>query len=113
MRTINLKDNNPFYAPAGDDCWVVLAQEIMNCYALRYMYQIPMNAYTQEEYDMLDRKNYAPQRRSILKCIKNGPLRNIVDIHAIYCGLEQRRLEHKRKMNINWIDNYKEDIDTL
>ena len=113
MRTLNLRDPNPFYAPASDECWVSLAKEIMNSYALKYMYQVPVNAFTQDEYDRLDKKTYAPQRRSILRNIKNGPLRNVVDMKSIYAGLESKRLQYKKSMNIKWTDTIQENPDNL
>ena len=113
MRYIKIEDKNTFYAPAGDECWVILAQEIMSSYTAKYSCQLPLTAFTQEEYDKLNDRTFAPIRRSILRNIKNGPLRNIVDIGAIYNGLEIKRMEYKELMGVRWVDTYNEDVDKL
>lgn len=106
MRLLGVKvEENPYYCSYDDECWVVLAKEIMTSYADRYAYQIPTTAYTQEEYSNIDRKKFLPIRRSILRNVMNGPLRSIADIQAIYSGFEQRRLAYKRFMGIKWEDN--------
>ena len=51
MRTLNLTDSNTFYAPAYDDCWVLLAKEIMNSYSYSYANQICTSAFSQLDYD--------------------------------------------------------------
>lgn len=113
MRTLNLKDPNPFYAPASDECWVILAKEIMASYACKYMCLLPTTAFSQTEYDKLNKQTYSPMRRHVLKNIKNGPLRNVVDMTSVYSGLERRRMEYKKSLNISWRDNFQEDLDTL
>lgn len=76
MRVIGVKvKENPFYASYDDECWMSLAYEIMNSYAISYINKSPMTAMTQLEYDELNRKSYAPTRRSILRNIKHGPLK--------------------------------------
>lgn len=112
MRTLgaNIQENE-FYAPYTDECWVNLAKMIMKVYADKYSYQIPTTAHSQIEYSELDRKTYLPIRKSVLKSITKGPLKNLADIHSIYRGLEQRRLEYKKSLNIRWDENdYKELI---
>lgn len=113
MRTLNLTDKNTFYAPASDECWVILAKEIMSDYTLSYIHQFPTDARTQMEYDQLDKKKYAPQRKCILRRIKYGPLRSVVDINAVYSALNGKRLDQMRSWGIHWEDNYKEDLDNL
>lgn len=113
MRTLYLEDKNKFYAPASDECWVLLAKEIMASYAMSYVNQIVCTAFTQAEYDLLDQKKYAPQRRSILRKIKHGPLRNVVDLKSIYAGLEKKRKENLKIMGVRWRDSYVENLDRL
>ena len=113
MRTLNLTDTNPFYAPAGDECWVLLAKEIMSSYARTYSNQIVVNAFSQAEYDLLDKQKYAPQRRSILRKVKYGPLRSVVDMHAIYSAFEQQRRYNMQSWGIKWRDSYDENIEKL
>ena len=113
MIILNLEDKNTFYAPASDECWVILAKEIMSSYTLSYIHQFPTDARSQLEYDKLDKQKFAPQRKSILRRIKNGPLRSVVDIHAVYSALNQKRLEHKRSWGVYWKDNYEDDLDNL
>ena len=113
MRTLILTDENTFYAPASDDCWVILAKEIMSSYAQSYIIQFPTTAYTQAEYDRLNEQKYALQRKSILKRIKHGPLRNAVDLKSVYCGLELKRLHNLRTWGIKWQDHDTIDIDNL
>ena len=113
MIDIKLGNNDPFYAPAGEDCWVVLARTIMESYADKYACQVPLTAFTQAEYDQLNEKTYAPIRKSILRNIKNGPLKNAVDMHAIYRGLEERRHEYLKSMGVRWKDTHFIDVDNL
>ena len=49
---IDIKEN-PFYCPYDNECWVMLAKEIMSVYSDKYTYQIPLNAVSQAEYDAL------------------------------------------------------------
>ena len=113
MRTLYLKDKNTFYAPAADECWVVLAKEIMASYSLKYEYQTPTTAFTQEEYNILNDRTYAPIRKSILRSIKNGPLRNVVDMKAVYAGLEKRRRENMKKLGVKWEDTWSVNIEKI
>ena len=98
-------EENQFYAPYEDDCWMLLAKEIMTSYADKYSYQIVTTAYSQEEYDKLDKRTYLPIRRSILRNIENGPLRSIVNMSAVYSGLERKRKAMLESMGIIWKDN--------
>jgi len=113
MRTLNLTDNNTFYAPAYDDCWVLLAKEIMNSYSSSYANQICTSAFSQLDYDKIDQKKYAPQRRSILRRVKHGPLRNIIDIDTIYYAFEQERKANLKRWGIRWVDQYDENLNNL
>lgn len=113
MRTLNLKDPNPFYAPACDECWILLAKEIMNSYSNSYAILFPTNARTQAEYELLNRTKFAPQRKSILRRVKNGPLRSVVDMAAIYSAFEKRRLDNKKTWGIYWKDNVTDEINNL
>lgn len=114
MRTlgINVKEN-VFYAPYEDECWIVLAQEIMDSYAKSYSYQSPVTAFSQEEYDRLNHKTFAPIRKSILKKVKTGPLRNVVDMTAVYDAFEQKRRDRLKEMDVYWIDDWHTDISKL
>ena len=106
MRTLSAGlPENEFYAPYTDECWINLAKMIMKVYSDKYSYQIPTTAYTQAEYSHLDRSTYFPIRRSILKSITKGPLRNVSDVISIYHGLEERRLEYKKSLGIRWEEN--------
>ena len=109
---IDIKEN-PFYCPYDNECWVVLAKAIMSVYSDKYTYQMPLNAVSQAEYDVLDKRTYAPMRRSILRCIKNGPIRNAVNITSAYSALESLRKENKVRMGISWRDNYYEDLNKI
>lgn len=113
MRTLYLKDPNPFYAPAGDECWVILAKEIMSSYALSYSNQVITSAFSQVEYEKLDKQRCVPQRRSILKRVKYGPLRSVVDMPAVYSAFEKQRKENLRSWGVRWKDTYSEDLDSL
>jgi len=100
---VHVKEN-PHYCSYDDECWIILAREIMTSYAESYTYQLPANAFTQTEYSELDRKRYLPIRKSILRRVMNGPLRSVTDINAVYYGFEQRRLAYKKSMGITWQD---------
>ena len=113
MIILNLEDKNTFYAPASDECWVILAKEIMSSYTLSYIHQFPTDARSQMEYDKLDKQKFAPQRRSILRRIKYGPLRSVVNISAVHSALNNLRLERKKSWGVYWKDNYEEDLDNL
>lgn len=113
MRTLNLTDKNTFYAPASDECWVILAKVIMDSYAQSYVMQFPTATFTQAEYDKLNEKKYLPQRKSILRKIKNGPLRNSIDLSAVYCELERKRKYNLQLWGIKWIDHNQIDLDNL
>lgn len=114
MRTlgINVKEN-VFYVPYEDECWIILAQEIMNSYATKYTYQSPTTAFTQEEYDRLNTKTFAPIRVSILRRVKTGPLRNVVDMSTVYDAFEQKRRNYLEKMGIRWKDDWYTDVSKL
>lgn len=96
---------NPFYCSYDDECWISLAQAIMESYANRYAYQLPTTAFSQAEYSVLDKKTYLPIRQSILRNVKSGPLRNMVSMDAVYDAFEQRRLAYKTSMGIKWKEN--------
>lgn len=113
MRTLNLPDTNHFYAPADDECWIILAKEIMGSYSQQYANQIVYSAFSQEEYDRLDRQRCVPQRRSILRKVKHGPLKNIIDMPSVYHAFEIKRLENLRSLGIQWEDKYFENIEDL
>lgn len=97
-------DDNPFYCRYDDECWVALAKEIIAYSAMKYSYQIPTTASTQEEYLNLDKKTYLPIRKSILRNVMNGPLRNVANAESVYRAFEKRRLEYKKSMRIPWED---------
>lgn len=113
MRTLNLTDTNTFYAPACDECWVVLAKEIMSSYSSSYANQICTSAFTQADYDRIDKQRYAPQRRSILRRVKYGPLRNVVDMSSVYRAFEQQRRHNLKSWGVTWEDTGFEDLDHL
>lgn len=109
---VNEKDTR-FYCSYADDCWVILAKAIMKHYSNTYIFLMPISARSQAEYDKLDSREFAPARKSILKHIKNGPIRNAVNITSTYDALESLRKENKIKMGIKWRDNYVEDFTKL
>lgn len=113
MRTLNLTDKNTFYAPAEDECWVILAKEIMAFYAQSYANLVVVNAFSQMEYDKLDKQRCAPQRRSLLRKVKYGPLRSIVDMSSVYSAFEKQRKENLRSWGVCWKDTYEEDVEAL
>ena len=114
MRTlgVGIKENE-FYAPYTDDCWVDLAKAIMRVYADKYSYQTPTTAYSQREYSDLDRHTYLPIRKSVLKSVMRGPLRNLTDLGSVYHGFEERRLAYKRSLGIRWNENEYEEFKCL
>jgi len=103
-------DDNPFYCRYDDDCWVSLAKEIIAYSAIKYSYQIPTTANSQEEYLLLDKRTYLPIRRSILKSVMNGPLRNVANIEAVYSAFEKKRIAYKKSMQIPWEDEEYADL---
>ena len=113
MIILNLEDKNTFYAPASDECWVILAKEIMSSYTLSYIHQFPTDARSQMEYDKLDRQKHIPQRKSILRRLKTGPLRSAIDINASYSALEHLRIEQKKSWGVYWKDNNSINVDDL
>lgn len=113
MKAMYLTDKDTRYAPAEDECWMNLAKAIMISYGVAYSTKSPLSARSQAEYDAVDRISCAPVRKSILRNIKNGPLRNAVDIHAVYSALEQKRLDYKESLGIKWKDTYDEDLENL
>jgi len=104
---------NEYYAPYTEDCWINLAKAIMKVYADKYSYQIPTSAYTQAEYSELDRSTYLPIRKSVLKQLSTGPLRNSATVAYMYQGLERRRLEYKESLGIKWKENIYEEFRNL
>lgn len=109
----DFQGSNTFYAPAGDECWVQLAKAIMEVYAIKYSCLLPTTAFTQAEYDRLNSQTYHPMRRSVLKSIKSGPLRHVVDMQGIYAGLEKDRLAYKAKLRIRWEEHAYIDLSHL
>lgn len=109
---VDIKENI-FYSSYSDEYWILLASAIMKEYSETYVCQLPLTAITQIEYDTVDSKKYAPARKSILKHIKNGPIRNAVNITSVYYALESLRKENKARMGITWRDNYAEDLARL
>lgn len=106
---VDLQENE-FYAPYTEECWINLAQNIMEVYATKYMCASPTTAFSQAEYDQLNEHTYAPVRRSILRQIKHGPLKNAIDMYGVYNGLERARLEYKNSRHIRWVDKSTEDL---
>ena len=109
---VDLQENE-FYAPYTEECWINLAKAIMEVYAIKYSCLLPTTAYTQMEYDHLTRQTFAPMRRSVLKSIKHGPLRHVVDIQGAYAGLEKARIDYKNRLRIRWEDTYTIDLNNL
>lgn len=109
----DFQGSNSFYAPAGDECWMKLAKAIMEVYAIKYSCLLPTTACTQAEYDYLTHQTYIPIRRSILKSIKNGPLRHVVSLNGVYAGLEKTRLDYKRRLHIKWEEHHSVDLSHL
>lgn len=106
MSVLGVKvDENPFYCSHDDECWVVLAQALMASCAQSYAHLIPTTAMSQEEYNRLDAKSYAPVRRHILKRVENGPLGNVVNMPAIYDAFERKRLAYKQSVGVIWKDD--------
>lgn len=104
---------NPYYCPCMDECWVNLAMRIMEAISDSYEVQLPTLAFDQKEYDLQDARKYAPARRSLLRCVKYGPIRHIAKIDAIYSGMERRRLKYKHSLGIQFSENHPVDINTL
>lgn len=101
------------YAPSNCECWILLANAIMEEYSNHYIYQIATHAISQNAYNILDEKEYAPIRKMILRRIKYGPLRNGIDLGEEYAGLERRRRENKVILGVKWEDNYQIDLEAL
>lgn len=103
MSILGVKVNeNPYYAPYSDECWISLSKELVNSCAAKYSCQFPTTALSQEEYDKLDKDTYLPIRQSILRNVMNGPLKNVADPPSIYRALEKRRLAYKKSLGICW-----------
>ena len=114
MRTLGVNiEENPFYAPASDDCWVVLAKEIMSSYAQSYANQVVTSAFSQLEYDKIDKQKFAPQRKSILRKVKYGPLRSVVDMASVYSAFEKQRKKNLISWGVHWRDTYQINVDEL
>ena len=113
MLILNVEDKNTFYAPAEDECWMILAKEIMSTYALSYAHLFPTAARTQSEYDQLDKQKFVAQRKSILRRLKNGPLRSVINMASAYSALERLRIEQKRSWGIYFRENNPIDITDL
>ena len=109
IRGINIKEN-PLYVSYDDECWVLLAKEIMRSYSRKYSYQIPTTATSQLEYDELDRRTYLPIRKSIIRNVMQGPLKNVVDIPSIYRAFEEQRISYKESLGILWKDREYDNI---
>lgn len=113
MKTLVMHDKDNIYAPASDDCWVRLAKAMMTSYSRNYTVQIVTSARTQAEYDTIDKKRYAPARRSILRCIKHGPLKSVVDMTSTFSALENLRKNHMRNCEVFWEDTFNVDLTNL
>ena len=73
MQTLSLTDKDTFYAPASDECWVILAKEIMASYTLSYINQVVYNAYSQSEYDKIDNHKYKDEFKTSIELMKAKP----------------------------------------
>jgi len=114
MRTLGVGlQENEFYAPYTDECWINLAKVIMKSYADKYSYQLPTTAYTQREYSELDRHTYLPIRKSVLRAVMKGPLKHLTDLGSVYHGFEERRIAYKRSLGIHWNENEYEEFKGL
>lgn len=84
---------NPFYCHYNDECWIKLAQSIIEETAKSYANQFPKFCRTQAEFDMLDKKSFAPIRKGILTKLFNGPVRVMVDKQTYIDAFERKRRE--------------------
>ena len=93
MRTLNLRDKNTFYAPASDECWVMLAKSIVAFAAETYANQFPKFCRSKQEFDTLDKKSFAPVRKSIFIKLCQGPVRVFIDPDTYWDAFEKKRAE--------------------
>ena len=93
MRTLSVKDTNTFYAPASDECWITLAQCIVECAAESYAWQFPKFCISQKDFEQQDERSYAPIRRSILKRLCSGPVGVMIDPEVYFDAFEKKRRE--------------------
>lgn len=92
------------YRPYDDECWIKLAQRIIELTAETYAQQFPKFCYSKAEFDTLDAKSYAPIRRSILKKLFSGPVQVLIDPQTYIDAFEQKRRD---EMTSFGIDNLK------
>lgn len=93
MRTLNMPDQSRFYAPASDECWVMLAKSIVAFTAETYANQFPKFCHSKQEFDTLDKKSFAPVRKSIFNKLCQGPVRVFVDPETYLDAFEKKRAE--------------------
>jgi len=89
------------YQPYDDECWIILAKSIVEFAAEEYANQFPKFCLSRLEFDTLDKKSYAPVRRSILKRLCNGPVRVMIDPDTYLDAFEHRREEVMKGFNIH------------
>lgn len=92
------------YRPYDDECWIKLAQSIIEFAAETYAQQFPKFCYSKAEFDDLDTKSFAPIRKSILNKLFYGPVRVLIDPQTYIDAFEQKRRD---EMTSFGIDNLK------
>lgn len=92
------------YRPYDDECWIKLAQSIIELTAETYAQQFPKFCYSKSEFDELDIKSFAPIRKSILKKLFSGPVKVLIDPQTYIDAFERRRRE---EMSSFGVDNLK------
>lgn len=89
------------YKPYDDECWIKLAQSIIECAADSYAQQFPKFCYSRSEFDERDRQSFEPIRKSILKKLFSGPVQVLIDPQTYTDAFEQRRREEMTNFGVD------------
>ena len=89
------------YRPYDDECWIILAKSIVAYAAEEYANQFPKFCISRYEFETLDKKSYAPIRKSILNRLFNGPVKVMIDQQTFKDAFEQKRIDTMKSFNIN------------
>lgn len=81
------------YQPYDDECWMKLAQSIVASAAESYANQFPKFYNSMQEFELADKRSFAPVRKSILYRLCNGPVRVLVDPQTYFDAFERKRFE--------------------
>ena len=91
------------YRPYDDECWLLLAKSIVAEAAEEYSNQFPKFCLSRSEFDMIDKKSYAPIRKNILKRLCEGPVKVLADPETFHDAFERRRNEVMQDFKIHFL----------